>query len=182
MTQINLLPWREKARKKLKIELGILFAICITFTLIIILIVHLILSGFISHENARGAFLQQNVGDRTAAFQAQKAKKKKQDAMESELGFLYTLRNNSYSAVQLINDLAILAPSTIVLDKVIKENNKIIIDGQTQTELEITLFMKNLSQSNHFKQPVLTRISETPDKVGVTRVFELKVEQKNEAS
>jgi type IV pilus assembly protein PilN len=182
MTQINLLPWREKARKKLKIDLGILVAIFISVTLLILIICHLILDSLISRENARGDFLQTAVNERSSLYQTEKTKKKQQDAMESELSFLYNLRNNSYHDVQLLNQLTQLVPPTIVLDKMVKEGNKIVIIGRTQAELEITLFMKNITQSKYFNQPVLTRISQTPDKIGASRVFELQVQQKNEGS
>ncbi|MDR3476514.1 MAG: PilN domain-containing protein [Gammaproteobacteria bacterium] len=182
MTQINLLPWREKARKKLKINLGILFAMGISVTLFIIIIFHLLLSGLINRENARGDFLQTAVNERSALYQAEKAKKKKQDAMELELSFLYNLRSSSYHDVQLLNQLTTLVPATIVLDQVAKTGHKIVIVGRTQAELEITLFMKNITQSKYFNQPVLTRISQTPDKIGASRIFELQVEQKGEGS
>lgn len=181
MTQINLLPWREQARQKLKIELAILFAIFLSFTLFVIIVIHLLLAGIISRENARVDFLQTALGDRGVAYRHLKDEKKKQDAMMAELDFLYTLRMSSYQAVQLTNELNTLVPSTIILERVVKEGNKIVIDGETQTELEITHFMKNIEASSHLNQPVLTRISEAPDKEGVTRVFELQVEQKMES-
>lgn len=182
MTQINLLPWREQARQKLKIELGILFAIFISIALVLIIMIHLVLAGIISRENSRVAFLQSALDERSAAYGAQKSKLKKQDAMVSELNFLYTIRSNSYEVVALTNALNVLVPPTIILDKVSKSGNKIVIDGETQTELEITHFMKNLAGSPTFEHPVLTRISESPEKTNMTRVFELQVQQKNGTS
>jgi type IV pilus assembly protein PilN len=178
MTQINLLPWREQARQDKKIQFAITLSAYIVLTLIIVVIFHVYFNGLIRHNNARIAFLQTTLGTKQNEYSILRDKKQKQNLIETELDFLNNLHEKSFRAVNLMNELNKTIPSAITLEKLIREENKIILIGSAQSELQITLFLKNISKSPFFNQPVLTHITETPGKPEIGRMFELQVEQK----
>lgn len=178
MTQINLLPWREEARQRKKIEFGVTIGAAILLVIFLSILVHFYLSGLITTENNRIAFLQNALTQKGTELNNLKDKKKKQLSIETELGFLYGLKAKSYNAVRLMNELETKVPGTITLEKLTREKNQIHIEGEAQSELQITLFMKNLGTSVYFTQPTLTRISETKENVGTERSFEVVVDEK----
>jgi type IV pilus assembly protein PilN len=183
MTQINLLPWREQARQEKKIQFLITLGLCVGFSIFIIILIHIYLNSLVNNENSRIAFLQTELGNKQAEFRVLKNKQLKQDEIEANLKFLVTLRNKSFQSVNLMNELIKLVPQTITLEKLTRENNKIIIVGKTQSEVQITLFMKNIAKSNVLNQPILTRINENPGgNSDSARLFELQVQLKNGAS
>lgn len=178
MTQINLLPWREEARQRKKIEFGITIGIAVVGVILFSILIHIYLSGLIFIENKRIEFLQNALTQKGGELNGLKDKKKKQITLESDLAFLYELKIKSYNAVRLMNELNKSVPKTIRLDKLSRENKKIKIEGQAESELQITLFMKTLAQSLYFIHPTLTTINDTKENVGTERDFELDIEEK----
>jgi type IV pilus assembly protein PilN len=178
MTQINLLPWREQERQWRKIQFLITLGVFIGITLIIIVIVHLYQKSLINEEKQRIIYLQTTLGSRQAEYQTLKKQKQKQVAIETELKFMSALRNKSFGAVQIMNELVKITPKTITLDQLMREGSKITIAGRAQSELQITQLMKNMDKSSIFQQPDLTRISAVQGSAGTERVFELVVDEK----
>lgn len=182
MTQINLLPWREQARQEKKIEFLIIIGFFIGMTLLFILLIHIYLASLIHEQNKRNEFIQTTLGDKQVLYTGFKDKKQKQAIIESQLQFINSLRDKSFRAVKLMNELVKIVPHTVTLDKLVRENNKITLIGKAQSELQITLLMKNIAKSDIFNQPVLTRISGVPGSNETDRVFELEALQKDGAA
>lgn len=178
-TQINLLPWREQARQEKKIDFLIILGASLLLTLFFVILIHIYFNGQIKKENARVNFLQSALGDKQVEFTALKNKIQKQAVIEADFKYLTNLRQNSFNAVQVLNELVKIVPSTITLEKLVRQGNAITLVGSAQSELEITLLMKNLDKSPIFSQPILTRITESPVKAVVGRVFELQVQLQN---
>lgn len=175
MTQINLLPWREQARQEKKIDFFITLGIFISLTILLIILIHIILNGRISNADARVAFLQSTLGTKQGEFNTLKTQKNKQDTIENDLIFFAKLRTKSFDAVRILSELTKVVPNNITLVKIIRIKNKIILIGKSQSDLQITDFMKNIRTSNVFSQPILTRINQSSDKTQVN-TFELQVE------
>lgn len=178
MIQINLLPWREQERSKKRLQFFTTLGIFIGITLFILVLVHLYLDYLISNQNKRINYLQTVLGEKQAEFFKLKDQQKKQNTIQTELTFLNGLRENSYQAIRLLNELVKVVPPTITLEKITRTGNKITLIGNAQSELQITLFMKNITQSAFFNQPTLTRLvaPEVPNEEG--RVFQLDIQQK----
>lgn len=178
MTQINLLPWREVARQQKKLQFIAIVAGFAVLTFFFMFLIHLYLSGLISRENNRISFMQSNISTKQREYTKLREDKKKQIALEAELIFINSLKFKSYNAVRILNELAERIPSSIILDKIIREDNKIKLQGKAQSELQITELMKNLSQSSIFTHPILTSISEKEGGSEAGRLFELELEEK----
>lgn len=178
MTQINLLPWREKARQEKKNQFLSQLVFFIILTIFLVILIHFYLISLISEEKRRIAYLQTKLGERQGQYNILKEKKQQQTNIETELKFILTLRDKSYRAVKLMNVLVKVVPPTITLQKLVREKDKIIVIGKAQSELQVTLFMKNISALPEFNQAVLTKISEHPGASDTTRIFELEITQK----
>lgn len=177
MPQINLLPWREQAKKAKKIRVALYLAGFICLTLLFVLILHIYYDILIYNQESRNDFLQSEMTEEGAQLLALKKKKEKQTAIISELRFVISLREKSYSAVNLLDELVRVVPEGVSFNKIIRNGNNIVILGKAQSEVQITLFMKNITKSVVFKQPVLTQISSKENVSGNETYFQLKIEQ-----
>ena len=177
MVQINMLPWREQARQIKKKNFFVSLAGAIGFTLFIIFLFHVYYDDLIAYQNKRNLFLQTEIGNKQVEINELRKKKEEQDVVESKLQFLMGLRVQSYAAIRLLNELIRIVPDTITLSKMNREDNMITIEGKAQSDLSITAFLKAISQSSLFNQPVLTGISSGAGE-GAEKSFQVKVEQK----
>lgn len=175
MTQINLLPWREKARQEQRMLFVAILMGFVALTFVFVFFFHMFVRERINGQNERNNYLQAALlTEQDQLGQLNKAKDANQ-IIEKQLNYLFNLRNTSYQAVHIFNELSKLTPEGVSLNKIIRERNTLVILGRAKSNLEVTLFMENLEKSAVFKQPVLTEINAKENSVENQRFFQLKV-------
>lgn len=179
MVHINMLPWREQARKIKKKNFFISLMVAMGVTFFIIFLFHMYYDALIAYQDRRNAFLQEQISKKQLEIDVLREDKKQQDNIQAKLQFLFALREQSYHAVRLLSELLKIVPDTITLSKLQREGRAIVIEGKAQSELSITAFLKSISQDPVFNQPALTAINTGPVTEGASeRYFQVKVEQK----
>lgn len=178
MIQINLLPWREQARHAKQIRFLVILIAFIGLTLFILLALHIYLNALISNQQSINTYLQTVITQEQTALASLNKEKKSLAAIDSQLHFIISLRNNSFHAVRLLNELTKVLPEEITLNKIVREENIITLFGAAKSGLDITHLMKNIAQSAIFTQPVLTEISSEKNDIESEKYFQLKIEQR----
>lgn len=177
MTQINLLPWREQARHAQKIRFGLMILAAVIMTLFIALLFDLYNRSLISHQAKRNAFLQTMLDQEGANLGKLNKKKQLLAVMDDDIHYILNLREQGYRVIRLLDALARVVPEGVTLNRIVREENKIVIIGRAQSNIQITMFMKNMTNHALFKQPVLTQISTKENTTGTETVFQLEVVQ-----
>jgi type IV pilus assembly protein PilN len=181
MIQINMLPWRERAREIKKKNFVASLSIAIGCTLFVIFLFHMYYDDLVRYQDKRNAFLQGQIAQKQVEIDELRKDKEQQAVIQTKLQFLMSLREKGYRAVRLLNELLKVVPDAVTLSKLERNGNAITIEGKAQSELVITAFLKSISEVSIFNQPVLTGIS---SRQGATesseRVFQIKVEQKED--
>lgn len=177
MIQINLLPWREQARRDKQIQFAILIASFIGLAFFAIIFIHICYGRAISHQQDRINFLQSEITQKQADLTALKGQKQEQHDLDAELHFIMNLQTKSFQAVRLLDELASAVPPSVLLDKINREGSTITISGTAQSDSQVTIFMKNIAKSPGLKQPVLTGISAQENSPTLGKHFQLRVEQ-----
>jgi len=177
MTQINLLPWREQLRQTKRMNFTFILTGFIALTLFLLFIVHLYLYRVINDQQQKNNYLQSDFQHEQSELGTLNKKKQEQLNVISQLHFIFSLRDNSYRAVRLLDGLARVVPDAVSLNKIMRQGNTITITGKAQSNLQVTLFMENMAKSKIFKQPALTEINTKENSSGEERFFQLNVEQ-----
>lgn len=184
MTQINLLPWREQRKLIQKNKFILLLVSFVGITIFIIVALHFYMSTMISQQNQNNDFLQAEITKEQNIIESLKKKKKEQENLTTKIQFIFSLRTMDYQAVEFLNELVHIIPESVFLTKISREGNDITLSGTASSNLQITLFMKNLSKSTIFDQPILTEMSDQENKTAgqeasvIEKRFQLKVKQK----
>lgn len=177
MAQVNLLPWREEARKQKKINFFLRVLGCVIATIFFIIVYHIYLDSIIYSQQEQATFLQSQLDNEQIHLGVLDKKNKELNAVEEKLQFIFSLRDSGFNAVRLLDEMVRVVPESVSLTKLVRENEMVTIYGNAQSNLLITQFMKNIAQSDVFAQPVLTEISVKENTTGEERIFALKVEQ-----
>ena len=159
MTQVNLLPWREQARRETLLRFGTMLAMFMGLTFFLIMLFHLYFNSQISDQLETNALLQKELNKQTAALDALQAKHKEKHDLEQQLQFFVSLRQMSYQVIRLLNAFAHDMPNGIVLTKIERQGNMISIMGKAKSNSDITQLIKNLDKLPSFGQPELTQIT-----------------------
>jgi type IV pilus assembly protein PilN len=148
MIRINLLPYREKA-KKANLARQI---IVIVFSFVIFLFCILSIQAYVSITNKqlekeikiaedKLAILTKKVGD-VAEFKRIKAD------LEKKLAIINNLEENRFDTVRKMDEMAILVPvKDVWLEKISETGTNLRIDGIARNNIAVARFMKNLEKS-----------------------------------
>lgn len=182
MIQINLLPWREKARIKKRNEFGYIVLAFIGMTLLAVLFTHIHYAKQLSRQRYRNTFFQTEIAKENATLMSLNDQVSSGETSDKELHFLMTMRNNSYQAVSLLDELVRVIPEAVTFSQITRAGNDIMIAGKAASDYQITELMKNMSQSHIFNQPELVNIDSKSNKNDNLIAFQLKVTQKGSDS
>lgn len=151
MITINLIPYRDKAKKdNLKRQISVIAGVLILFFAVIIS-VHAFLSVSLGKLEARAAeaearlkVLDKQVGD------VEKFKKDKKE-LEQKLGVINSLESNRSYPVRLLDGLNMLVPSKeLWLEKLTQKEREITIEGMAKDSGVVARFMKSLEKAPFF--------------------------------
>lgn len=176
MTQVNLLPWRERTKQEKKTRFIIVAIGVIILALITIIIAHIYYRHEINLQLSRNDYLTSELGKVQGKLNLLNAKKRELLAFNNELNFLLSLREKNYYAIRLLDTLAKITPDAVYLNKIEQKGRSVIIIGKANSDSQITLFIENLTKAKIFKQPELSHITAKESKSGNERIFQVKVE------
>ncbi|MEI7673009.1 MAG: PilN domain-containing protein [Deltaproteobacteria bacterium] len=167
MIKINLLPYREAAKKEnLRQQIMILSGTLVLF-LLIILAVHSYFSMSISdmetkikEAEARLVVLDKKVGD----IEGFKRDKKE---LEQKLGVINSLERNRLFPVRVLDELNQLVPSREAwLEKITQKGQELRIEGLARDNGTVARFMKSVEKAG-FAQSVELVVSREKELAGV---------------
>jgi type IV pilus assembly protein PilN len=166
MIKINLLPYREKARKENLNRQIVLLSGTLALLLLIILVVHLYFSMSISgmekkilEADARLIVLNKKVGD-IEGFKRDKRE------LEQKLGVINSLETNRLFPVRMLDELNLLVPSREAwLEKITQTGQELRIEGVALDNGTVARFMKSVEKAG-FIQSVELVVSKEREVAG----------------
>lgn len=180
MIRINLLPWRAQIRQQKMKRFGMLIGAGVLVALFLLLLWHLFVRGELNHQTARNNFLQAEIDKQAAAITDLNRKKRLQSQILTDLKFIFNLREKSYRSVQVMDELAKLTPEAISLTRIIRQGSQLTLIGEASANSEVTVYLRQLSDSPLFDQPNLTQIASREEEDGQARRFEIQVKIQDE--
>jgi type IV pilus assembly protein PilN len=167
MIKINLLPYREKAKKEnLQRQIVILAGTLILF-LLVILSVHLYFTMSVSgletkirEADAKLVILNKKVGD-VEGFKRDKKE------LEQKLGVIKSLEGNRLFPVRMLDEInRLVPPRDIWLEKISENGQELRIEGMARDSITVAGFMKSLEKIG-FIQSVELGVSREKEVSGV---------------
>lgn len=162
MIKINLLPYREKAKKDTFLRQ--VFIIAGSFLIFILLLVWVQvwisssignLETKIKESEAMMADLDKKIGD------VEKFKKDKKE-LEDKLGVIATLEENRLAPVKTLDSLALLVPpKDIWLTKIVQKGDSVTIQGIGRDNIVVADFMKSIENFEPVKSVDLVSSKKT---------------------
>ena len=167
MIKINLLPYREAAKKENLRQQIVIFSGALALFLLIILAVHLFFSMSISgmetkilEADARLIILNKKVGD-IEGFKRDKRE------LEQKLGVISSLETNRLFPVRMLDELNLLVPSKEAwLEKITQTGQDLRIEGVARDNGTVARFMKSVEKAR-FVQSVELVVSREKELAGV---------------
>lgn len=166
MIRINLLPHREEKRKALRQQFYALAGLIAVLAGLIVVAVHGAISGYISQQEGKNAFLKKEIAALDTEIDEIKRLKEQTDALLSRKRVIESLQSNRTETVRLFNELARQVPDGIYLRSVKQTGAKINMMGYAQSNARVSNLMRNLEASPLLEKPNLVEIKTVDVKLG----------------
>lgn len=158
MSGINLLPWRAERRKQKQQELFSIAGLALFITAMVLMLVHLQISGMIDTQKRRNEYLKLEVSlldQKIKEIETLEAKKRR---LVSKMEIIQQLQLSRPGIVHLFDELSRTIPEGVYLLDTTQADRLLTINGVAQSNARISSYMRNLEMSPWLQDPVLNII------------------------
>jgi len=164
MARINLLPWREEARRERQRQF--LYSLMGTLVLgaILVLMVGLFFDQRISHQESRNQQIQVEINRLEQRIARIKELENTRNRLLSRKQIIESLQASRSLTVELLDKLAKTIPVGITLTNVRQQGTRLTLLGSSQSNARVSAYLQSLDEMDLFLRPELqyVRAATTP--------------------
>ena len=164
MSRINLLPWREARRKEMQTQFVMAVVVVALLAGAAWGAVHYYYIQLIDLQNARIAYVQQQIEVVDKKIKEIKKLEKEKDRLLSRMRAIEQLQGNRPLIVRLFDELLLSLPEGMTLTSVEQKGTNITIKGLAQSNARVSSFMRQIESSDWLTNPKLKVIKEAKKK------------------
>jgi len=155
MARINLLPWREEARKERQRQF--LYALMGTLVLgaILVLIIGLFFDQRISYQEARNQQIQIEINRLQQRIDRIAELEKTRDRLLSRKQIIESLQASRSLTVELLDKLAKTIPVGVTLVTLRQQGSNLTLMGTSQSNARVSAYLQSLEAMDLFVKPEL---------------------------
>ena len=189
MARINLLPWRAERQKERKKQFFLMLAMSALAGLAVWFLINAYYNGQIAGQQARNAFLDQEIVAVQAKITEIQALEDKKNKLLNRKKVIEELQANRSQMVHLFDSLVRTIPDGVALAGIKQEGDILTLEGRSQSNARVSTYMRNLEGSGWMTNPDLSIIEAKAEDKGPSAlsgesrslpyVFTLKVKLAN---
>jgi type IV pilus assembly protein PilN len=147
MARINLLPWREAARKRKQRDFGIVLVAGLGIALAACVFLHFHVEGMIDYQKQRNSYLEAEIAKLDKMIAEIKDLEKTKANLIARMNIIQQLQESRPEIVHLVDELVETLPEGVYLTKVIQTGRLINLEGRAQSNARVSAYMRNIDSS-----------------------------------
>ncbi len=159
MSGINLLPWREEARKKSQKQFVMTAVSAIVLGAVTVGAGYAYMQGRISYQEERNQFLQTEITKLDSQIAEIKTLDAQRKALLDRIAVIERLQSERPGIVHLFDEMVNALPKGLFLTKLKQTGNKIKVEGKAESNARVSSYMNKLNSSPWLKSSDLNTIS-----------------------
>ena len=178
MSGINLLPWRDAARKKSQQQFVMSVVAAVALGAAVVGAGYTYMEGRISYQNERNAYIDTEVKRLDKAIKEIKTLDANRKALLDRIAVIERLQSTRPAIVHLFDEMVNALPKGLFLTSLKQETNKIKLEGKAESSARVSSYMNRLNSSPWLSSSDLNTIKvDDKDKSSRLRYFNLTVKQ-----
>ena len=175
MARINLLPWREEARRERQRQFLYSLMGPLVLGAILVLMVSLFFDQRISNQESRNQRIQQEINllERRIARIAELERTR--DRLLSRKQIIESLQASRSLTVELLDKLAKTIPVGITLSNVRQQGNNLTLLGTSQSNARVSAYLQSLEGMDLFVRPELQYVRASQKPASRTETYEFAI-------
>mgnify|MGYP001813505199 CR=1 FL=1 len=181
MARINLLPWREEARRERQRQFMYSLMATLVLGAILVLITGMFFDQRISHQESRNQQIQVEINRLEQRIARIRELERTRNRLLSRKQVIESLQASRSLTVELLDKLAKTIPAGITLTDVRQQGNNLTLLGTSQSNARVSAYLQSLEQMDLFVRPELqyVRAAQKPRSRVETYEFAIRVKVDN---
>ncbi len=178
MSGINLLPWREAARKKSQQQFVMSIVGAVAVGVVSVVAGYTYMEGQISNQEERNAYIQSEIKRLDKTLEEIKTLDANKKALLDRIAVIEELQSTRPGIVHLFDEMVNALPKGLYLTELVQENTKIKLEGKAESSARVSSYMNRLNSSPWLSSSDLNTIKvDSKDEKSRLRSFKLNVTQ-----
>ncbi len=148
MAYINLLPWRDAARKERQKEYLTILSVIGIFAFLIVFGISLFYSERIAGQLKRNAFLNAEINVLDQRISDIKTLKDKKSGLQQRMALIEQLQSSRNLGTQVFAEIAKVVPAGIYLARLEKKEDALLIIGKTESNNRLAQMIRQIEESS----------------------------------
>lgn len=175
MAKINLLPWREEAKRKRAQQYGVHVALGIAATVVACMFYQSQVNADLEHQRARNNYLNQEIQFLQAELEEISELETTKSQLLDRMRIIQNLQTQRPQIVHTFQEVAVSLPDDLYLQSLRQNGERLMIIGQSRSNSDVSEFMRKLDASPWLERPSV-QVIESGHTAGL-RKFELELRQ-----
>ncbi len=177
MPHINLLPWREELRQERKKQFLTMLAGALILTAGLVYLALSQVQGMVSHQESRNQTLQREIAQLDEKIREIDQLRETRADLVARMQVIEELQQRRTEIVHLFDELVSTLPEGIYLTSLSQSGGNISVEGVAQSNARVSVYMKNLDDSDWLADPQLQVIETRGERPNRFSQFSLQVRQ-----
>jgi len=177
MPHINLLPWREELRQERKKQFLTLLGLALLATAGVVYLALSQVQGMVSHQESRNQMLQREISQLEEKIREIDQLRETRADLIARMQVIEELQQQRTEIVHLFDELVKTLPEGVYLTSLRQSGGNISVEGVAQSNARVSVYMKNLDDSEWLDDPQLQVIETRGQRPNRYSEFSLQVRQ-----
>jgi type IV pilus assembly protein PilN len=175
MPRINLLPWREEARRERQKQFAIQLGGAAILGGLMLFYGHTTVGGWIDHQQQRNNRLQDEIRQLEVKIAEIEDLQDTKDRLLARMRIIEELQKSRPNGVRLFDDLVRTLPSGVYLRELTQSGANLTIRGVAESQARVAAYMRAIDGADWLGDPDLQSIESRDQRTGEGRIREFTI-------
>lgn len=173
MASINLLPWREAARKQQQLNYLTLLAQVAVLAFVLMFFVYWLYQARVEGQLSRNALLETEIQVLDQRIAQISELEKQKAGLQQRMSLIEQLQRSRNLGTQIMDEVAKTVPAGVYLVSLDKKFNRLLVVGKSESNNRLSSLLRVIEQSPLLNQPVLEFIQASKEDSGLLSDFKM---------
>lgn len=173
MASINLLPWREAARKQQQMDYLTVLAQVAVLAFVLMFLVYWVYQARVEGQISRNTLLETEIKQLNLRIGQIRELEKQKEGLQQRMSLIEQLQRSRNLGTQVMDEVAKTVPAGVYLVSMDKKFNRLLITGKSESNNRLSGMLRVIEQSPLLTQPVLEFIQASKDDSGLLSDFKM---------
>ena len=173
MAYINLLPWREAARKEKQKQYVTVLAMTAVISFLVFFLINMVYSSMIDGQYQRNRYLENEIkvlDQRIAEIRTLNETKR---SLQQRMSLIEQLQGSRNLGTEIMSEIARVVPSGIYLTQLEKKGSNLLLIGRSESNNRLSTMLRDAEQSELLDSPLLEFIEAGKDESRLLSNFKM---------